>query len=351
MPKPSIARPPPTTRTRSAKSAAPAAPATPGRKAVDIWVLVYPDFLLLDATGPVQVFSSANDDACDANLPQPYRIHLVSKGGGAVSSSSGVAVLTRPLPRSLRADATLIVSGGRGCGVASVDAVTVRWIARACAVARRCCSVCTGAFLLAQAGLLDHRRAVTHWQDVQLFRQQYPAVLVHDDAIYMKDGSLYTSAGITAGIDLSLSLVEEDLGRLAAVSVAKRLVVFLKRPGGQRQYSSELLAQASDSGVAGELVQWLKPRLQQTLGVEEMAAAMAVSVRSLHRKLRLETDASPAQFLVRMRLDAACALLERADLSIKQVARQTGFGSEYNLRRAFAAHLGVVPTEYRSRFG
>ncbi|MES2947698.1 MAG: helix-turn-helix domain-containing protein [Pseudomonadota bacterium] len=320
-------------------------------KVVDIWVLVYPDFLLLDATGPVQVFSSANDDARDAKLPQPYRIHLVSKGGGAVTSSSGVAVLTRLLPRSLRPEATLIVSGGRGCGQASADAATVRWIARAFTVVQRCCSVCTGAFMLAEAGLLDHKKAVTHWQDVHVFKQQYPAVLMHDDAIYMKDGTLYTSAGITAGIDLSLSLVEEDLGRPAALSVAKRLVVFLKRPGGQRQYSSELLAQASEEGVTGALTRWLTPRLKQTVGVEQMAAAVALSVRSLHRKLRLEAGASPAQFLMRMRLDSACALLEHASLSIKQVAHQTGFGSEYNLRRAFAAHLGVVPTEYRARFG
>ena len=176
-------------------------------------------------------------------------------------------------------------------------------------------------------------------------------MLVQDDAIYVKDGSIYTSAGIMAGIDLSLSLVEEDLGRQVAQRVAKRLVVFLKRAGGQRQYSSELLAQASDQGIAVELTQWLKLRLKQTVGVEQMATGLALSVRTLHRRLRQETDASPAQFLTRMRLDAACVLLERGHASIKLVARQSGFGSEYNPRRAFAANLGVVPTAYRSRFG
>lgn len=323
----------------------------PIHKPVDIWVLVYPDFLLLDATGPVQVLSTANDDAHDAGLPQPYRIALVSKAGGAVSSCSGVTVLTRRLPRGALPGATLIVAGGRGSEQALADAATTRWVSRAHQTLARCCSVCTGAFVLAQAGLLDNRHAVTHWLDVAQLQQRYPAVRVQDDAIYVKDGSVYTSAGITAGIDLSLSLVEEDLGRQVAQRVAKRLVVFLKRPGGQRQYSSELLAQASDRGIEAELTQWLQPRLKQTIGVEHMAAGLALSVRTLHRRLRQETDASPAQLLTRLRLDTACMLLERANVSVKQVARQSGFGSEYNLRRAFAANLGVVPTEYRSRFG
>ncbi len=321
------------------------------RKPVDIWVLVYPDFLLLDATGPVQVFSTANDDAREAGLPQPYRIALISKEGGAVRSCSGISVLTQRLPRGAMRGATLMVSGGRGSESLLADAASIRWVTKAHQTVARTCSVCTGAFVLAQAGLLDQRPAVTHWQDADQLQQRYPTVQVQCDAIYVKDGSIYTSAGITAGIDLSLSLVEEDLGRQVAQRVAKRLVVFLKRPGGQRQYSSELLAQASDQGITGELTQWLKPRLKQTVGVEQMATGLALSVRTLHRKLRQETDASPAQFLTRMRLDAACVLLERAPVSIKQVARQSGFGSEYNLRCAFAANLGVVPTEYRSRFG
>lgn len=323
----------------------------PAHKPINVWILVYPDFLLLDATGPAQVFSTANDDARDAGLPEPYRVVLVSRAGGAVRSCSGISVLTQTLPRTALAGATLIVAGGRGCEQVLLDAPSIRWVARAQQHVARCCSVCTGAFVLAEAGLLDNRRAVTHWQDVVPLRQRYPAVQVQDDAIYVKDGSLYTSAGITAGIDLSLSLVEEDLGRAAAQRVAKRLVVFLKRPGGQRQFSSELLAQAAEQGIAAELSQWLRPRLKHSLGVEAMAAGLAVSVRTLHRKLVDETGTSPAQFLARMRLDAACALLERGHVSVKQVARQAGFGSEYNLRRAFAASLGVVPSEYRARFG
>src|SRR5476649_1070484 len=176
---------------------------------IDVWVLVFHDFVLLDATGPIQVFSSANDEARDAGLPAPYRIELISPGGGLVASSSGVCLLAAPLPRRSLAGATLIVAGGRGMELAVDEDAGVRWIARAHARLRRSCAVCTGAFALARAGLLDGRRAVTHWQDVGHLREQHPAVLVQDDAIYVKDGAIYTSAGITAGMDLALSLVEE----------------------------------------------------------------------------------------------------------------------------------------------
>ncbi|MGH9886575.1 MAG: GlxA family transcriptional regulator, partial [bacterium] len=182
-------------------------------------------------------------------------------------------------------------------------------------------------------------------------RRQHPDVQVYDDAIYVKDGSLYTSAGVTAGIDLCLSLVEEDLGRAAALSVAKRLVVYHKRPGGQRQFSSALLAQTSAGGLVEQLTRWIRPRVNQALDVEKMAAAVALSARTLHRRLQQESQVSPAQLLMRVRMELACMLLEAGVLSIKQVAAKSGFGSEYNLRRAFALHLGVLPREYRSRFG
>lgn len=320
---------------------------------IAVWVLVFPGFVLLDATGPVQVFSTANDTARDAGLPEPYRIQMISPDGGAVTSSSGVTVLTLPLPREDLAGATLIVSGGRGMEqeATAPDAASLRWITRAAGEVARCCAICIGAFALARAGLLDHRRAVTHWQDVAQLRRQFPAVLVQDDAIYVKDGVFYTSAGIAAGIDLALSLVEEDQGRAVALSVAKRLVVFLKRPGGQRQFSSQLLAQSQPQGMHAQLVEWLRPRLRQHIDVEQMAAACALSVRTLHRKLKLEADTTPAQLLLRLRMETACELLERPGMTVKRAATQSGFGSEYNLRHAFAAQLGVVPSDYQARFG
>ena len=330
----------------------------------DIWLLVFPGFVLLDATGPAQVFATANDEARDAGLPEPYRIYMVSPGGGAVASTAGVAVLTAPLPAGGLAGATLIVSGGRGlelddgdgdgaAGSAALAPATLAWVAAAAGpgALARCCAVCTGAFVLARAGLLDGRRAVTHWQDAALLRRRYPSIAVQDDAIHIKDGKFYTSAGIAAGMDLALSLVEEDLGRAMALGVAKRLVVFFKRPGGQRQFSSELLAQAAPQGLHGRLTAWLRPRLKQQIDVEQMAAACALSVRTLHRRLREEAGVSPAQLLLRLRMESACALLERPGMTVKRAAGQSGFGTEYNLRRAFAAQLGVVPSEYQARFG
>ena len=322
-------------------------------KPIDIWLLVFPGFLLLDATGPAQVFSTANDEARDAGLPEPYRIRMTASGGGAVMSSSGVSVLAERLPPATvrLAGATLIVAGGRGVDAAALAPATIRWVRRAAGEVARCCSVCTGAFVLAKAGLLDGRRAVTHWLDAARLQSQYPAIAVQDDAIYIKDGAVYTSAGIAAGMDLALSLVEEDRGRAVALGTAKRLVVFYKRPGGQRQFSSELLAQADPQGLHGQLTDWLRPRLKRQLDVEQMAAAFALSVRTLHRRLRGEADISPAQLLLRLRMEAACGLLERPGMTVKRAASQSGFGSEYNLRRAFAAQLGVVPSEYQARFG
>jgi transcriptional regulator GlxA family with amidase domain len=323
--------------------------------AIDLWLLVFPGFVLLDATGPAQVFATANDEARDAGLPEPYRIHLVSAGGGLVTSTAGVALQTLPLPApAALAGATLMVAGGRGLDDDLGPALApplIGWVGQAAGQVARCCAVCTGAFVLARAGLLDGRRAVTHWRDVAALRRQYPAVTVQDDAIYIRDGALYTSAGIAAGIDLALALVEEDRGRAAALAVAKRLVVFHKRPGGQRQFSSELLAQADPQGLHGQLCAWLRPRLQQQLDVEQMAAALATSVRTLHRRLRQEAGLSPAQLLLRLRMEAACALLERPGMTVKRAAHQSGFGSEYNLRRAFAAQLGVAPSDYLARFG
>ncbi|MYM25427.1 helix-turn-helix domain-containing protein [Duganella sp. FT135W] len=324
-------------------------------KPIDIWLLVYPGFLLLDATGPAQVFSTANDEARDAGHPEPYRIHMIALGGGMVLSTAGVTLQAAALPEpQMLAGATLLVSGGRGLESSNspaLDPAVVSWVAQAAAHVARCCSVCTGAFVLARAGLLDGRRAVTHWQDAAALQAQHPAITVQDDAIYVRDGALYTSAGIAAGMDLALALVEEDQGRAAGLAAAKRLVVFFKRPGGQRQFSSELLAQADPQGLHGQLTAWLRARLQQQLDVEQMAAALAVSVRTLHRRLQQEAGMSPAQLLLRLRMEAACALLERPGMSVKRAARQSGFGSEYNLRRAFAAQLGVAPSDYQSRFG
>ncbi|RZI83713.1 MAG: helix-turn-helix domain-containing protein [Rubrivivax sp.] len=326
-------------------------PKSPKVKAIKVWILVFPGFQLLDASGPAQVFATANDEADDAAHPHPYEVHLVSMTGGMVPSSAGLAMLTEVLPsRAALRGSTLLVSGGKGVEDALHDKTLISWITKAQGVAVRCGSVCSGAFLLAQAGLLNHRHAVTHWLDVDALKKHYPQVRVQDDALHTKDGNIYTSAGVTAGIDLSLSLLEEDLGRAAALNVAKRLVVYYKRPGGQRQFSSALLAQADEAGVMGQLTEWLRPRLRQAIDVKRMAASLALTPRTLHRRVRDEAGTTPAQWLNRMRLEAACALLETRHGSLKQVARQSGFGTEYKLRRAFLLKLGVLPSDYRARF-
>ncbi|MGZ5182833.1 MAG: GlxA family transcriptional regulator [Ramlibacter sp.] len=327
---------------------------SPPAPPIDIWLLVFPQFLLLDATGPAQVFSTANDEARDAGLAPPYRIRILAAGGGAVRSSSGVSLLAEPLPRRSLAGATLIVSGGRVADLPSGDTPAGRsqlgWLARAGAAASRCCSVCTGSFVLARAGLLEGRRAVTHWADVAALRAEHPQLEILDDALHVRDGKFRTSAGISAGMDLALSLVEEDLGRERALDVAKRMVLFLKRPGGQRQFSAELLAQSRPLGVSAQLTAWLRPRLRQQVDTGQMAAACALSVRSLHRKLRQEAGLTPAELLARLRMETACILLEQRGMTVKRAAQQSGYGSEYNLRRAFTARLGVLPSEYQARF-
>lgn len=319
-------------------------------RAIDIWLLVFPNFMLLDATGPIQVFSTANDEARDAGRAPPYRIHLLAAGGGQVASSSGVSVVCEALPSAPPPGGTVIVSGGRIADLPAPGSAALDWVRQADAATARTCGVCTGAFVLARAGLIEGRRVATHWQEVPDLREQHPDLLVQDDAITVRDGKFHTSAGISAGMDLALDLVEEDLGRAAALAVARRLVLFLKRPGGQRQFSSGLPDPAQEGGICAMLTAWLRPRLQQETGIEAMAAACALSVRTLHRRLRQEAGTTPAQLLARLRMEAACRLLERPGMTVKRAARDSGYGTEYNLRRAFSAQLGVLPSEYQARF-
>lgn len=317
-----------------------------------ILVLVFPGFLLLDAAGPLQVFAMADEEAAKASLTPRYRLRTVSTDGGLITSSCGLPVQTEALPRpgSLQ-HATLIVAGGDGTEVAMRDKRLIRWLQAASRHVTRCCSVCTGAFLLAQAGLLNGRRAVTHWQDAPLLRQLFPDVCLLDDAIHVRDGHVHTSAGVTAGIDLCLSLVEADHDRALSLRVAKRLVVPLRRAGGQRQFSAELLAQATpDEGLVGQLLPWLQTRLKRAICVADMAHAMALSERTLHRQLLAQTGQTPARFLSNLRLERACRLLEAGPAPLKRIVRECGFGSEAQLRRCFQQRLGVSPGDYAARF-
>jgi transcriptional regulator GlxA family with amidase domain len=317
----------------------------------NVLLLVFPEFQLLDATGPADVFAAVAEHL-PKQLGVPYVLRGISANGGLVRSSTGLELMTEALPEPTSlAGCTWVVAGGFGIQRVMGQGVLARWLREAGPVAARCCSVCTGAFLLAQAGLLDDRSVVTHWKYASLLQRLFPKLRVQQDALFVRDGDFYSSAGVTAGMDLCLSLVEEDHGRALSLQVAKGLVMYLRRPGGQRQFSAELLAQqAPEGGLLEQLVHWLRGRLHQELDIEAMAARAAVSPRTLHRHCQAELGMTPAKLLFQLRLEEACRLLEAGAPSLKRTAEKTGFGSEYNLRRAFVQALGVTPSEYRQRF-
>lgn len=314
-----------------------------------IEVLTFPKVQLLDVTGPVQVFASANDLVANAGGAPPYRLKLVTPGDEGVMSSAGVALAAGPLSRRSEALDTLLVAGGPGVEAAAVNPVVVDWVRQRATQARRVASVCTGAFLLAAAGLLDGRRAVTHWKDCAKLAQRYPAVRVEPDPIFVSDGPVWTSAGVTAGIDLALALVEEDLGRSVALALARYLVVFLKRPGGQAQFSAVLALQAADDKF-GTLHDWINEHLADDLTLSVLADQAGMSERSFSRHYAEATGQTPARAVEKLRVEAARRLLSEQRTPVKRVAQRCGFGSEETMRRSFLRLLAVTPQDYRSRF-
>jgi len=312
-----------------------------------IEVLVYPDAQLLDVTGPLQVFASANDHLEMAGNPRPYEVLLVGRGS-EIRTSSGVVLATAALPPGTVALDTVIVPGGWGVNIACEDRALVEWIARRSAEARRTVSVCSGAMLLATAGLLDGRRAATHWGRCAELAGKFPLVRVEPDPIFIRDGDIWTSAGVTAGIDLALALVEEDLGRATALAVARQLVVFMKRPGGQAQFSATLALQHDDERFE-RLHGWMADNLRRDLSLATLAERANMSPRSFSRHYRDKTGRTPARAVEEIRVEAARRMLEQG-LSVGQVSRRCGFGSEETMRRSFLRRLGATPSDYRERF-
>ena len=311
-------------------------------------ILVFSRVQLLDVAGPLQVLATANELACEAAEAAPYEPHVVAREAGAVAASAGLPLVAEALPGSRVTVDTLIVAGGVGVYDALADGALRRWVRRRAGLARRTASVCTGAFLLAAAGLLDGRRCTTHWRRCAELARRYPALRVESDPIFVRDGDLWTSAGVTAGIDLTLAFVEADLGRAAAVAVARQLVVFAKRPGGQAQFSARL-SLAADADFDA-LHAWMAGNLQRELSVPELAARAGMSERSFARRYRAATGTTPARAVERLRVEAAREALGSARRSIKDVARRCGFGSEETMRRSFLRLLSVAPRDYRERF-
>ena len=319
----------------------PQIPPTP----LPVEVVAFPDVQLLDVTGPYQVLASAND-AADAAVYAPV---LVSPRPGVFASSSGLRMVAEPLSAADAPIDTLIVAGGEGVYSASEDAALVGWIKARAACARRVASVCSGAFLLAAAGLLDGRRAATHWSRAAALASRFPRVQVEADPIYIQDGPVWTSAGVTAGIDLALALVEADLGRRIATSVARHLVVFARRPGGQTQFSAGLALEGRDERFES-LHAWMRDHLRGDLSVPSLAERAGMSERSFLRRYRDVTGSTPARAVEMIRVEAARQALGATGLPIKQIARDCGFGSEETMRRGFLRYLSVTPQAYRERF-
>ena len=312
-------------------------------------LLAFPGVQLLDVAGPLQVFATCNDHFAQTRGAPPYTLQVVARGAASITTSSGLALSVEPLPPPGAEVDTLIVAGGRGVAVASQDRQLLNWLRSRASCARRVASVCTGAFMLAEAGLLDGRRAATHWSDCAELAARFPKVRVEADPIFVRDGPVWTSAGITAGMDLALALVEEDFGRGVALDVARWLVMFLKRPGGQAQFSTALALQAAESRF-GALHAWIDAHLAADLSLPVLAEQAGMSERSFSRHYTEAIGVTPARAVERMRLEAARRLLVDAALPMKRIAALCGFGSEETMRRSFLRLLAVSPQDYRARW-
>jgi transcriptional regulator GlxA family with amidase domain len=317
-----------------------------------VLIVLFDEVQSLDVTGPLEVFATAREHGGRA-----YEIRTASLGAAAVRTSSGLAIapdgdlrdqdfaagVSRTPPPDL-----LIVPGGPGARRRPPE--LVEWLRGHAPAARRVASVCTGAFLLAEAGLLDGRRVTTHWSRCDELRRQYPAVEVDPDPIFIKDGPVATSAGITAGIDLALALAEDDLGRAEALAVARALVVFLRRPGNQAQFSAQLSAQVAERAPLRDVQQWIAEHPADDLTVEVLARRASLSPRHFARAFAAEVGMPPGRFVERVRLEAARRRLEDGAAGVEQTARACGYRTAESMRRAFIEALGVSPAEYRRRF-
>jgi transcriptional regulator GlxA family with amidase domain len=312
-----------------------------------IVIVGFPSAQILDVTGPLEVFSSAS-----RFLPIPrYATEVVSTEGGLVLSSSGLEFGSTPIDEVVGDVDTLVVSGGRDMDLAAADTKLVANIRRLAGQSRRVTSVCSGAFLLAAAGLLDGHRATTHWAECALLEQNYPTVSVEPDAIYVNDGNVWTSAGVTAGIDLALALVADDHGRTAAAAVARRLVVYLRRSGGQSQFSALLAAQTVNNEPIRDVLEWLPDHLTGDLSVPVLAARAHLSERQFGRLFKAEVGITPAEYVEAVRVENACRLLETTQKSMEQIARDSGFGTPETMIRSFRRRLNTTPTDHRYHFG
>ena len=313
-------------------------------------IIAYNDAQLLDIAGPYQVLAAANDEAGET----VYELSLASLEGHETTTSSGLGLVSKPLDAfdPAKTDMVIIV-GGNADAVrqASSSAFLRRWLRNFESPSKRLCSVCTGAFALAAAGLLNGKRVATHWQGTKLLAKLYPELQVDEDAIYVRDGNIWTSAGVTTGIDMCLAMVTEDVGGSTAMAIARRLVLYAHRPGHQAQFSVLLEGQSQSHGPLTATLQWMADNRHNTMSVADCAAHAGMSERTFHRHFQSATGMSPAKYLESLRLEQARALLEQNGAPLKQVAALSGFSSDQHLILVFEKRMGLSPTDYRKLHG
>ncbi len=318
-----------------------------------ILLVAWPGFQMLDLVGPLEIFAGANQllRRTRGAKTDCYQLEVATRDGRPVACSNGLSVEAhrslRSLPRTLD---TVLVPGGLIFDEALADRTLIGFLRRVAPRARRVASVCSGAFFLAEAGLLDGKRATTHWSACARLQRDYPQIHVEPDPIFVIDGALYTSAGVTSGMDLALALVEQDLGQEIALELARWFVMFLKRPGGQSQFSMHLRAQLTEAAPLQTLLRYIADHPADDLSVEALAERVHLSPRHFARVFREEVGATPAAYVLDARLEHARRALEESQQGLKTIAARTGFGSEESIRRAFHARLGVTPGDYRERF-
>jgi transcriptional regulator GlxA family with amidase domain len=315
-----------------------------------IVIVGYDDITSLDLSGPLEAFSSAVIEDSRGRKQPCYKVTIAALGAKTFQSESGLRMTGSCFLSSLRNIDTLIVPGGLGMRTSPSGPRLAGWISKRVGTIRRIASVCTGIYGVAVTGLLNGRRVTTHWKFADDLATRFPELKVDASGLYIRDGKFYTSAGITAGIDLSLALIEEDFGPQVALAVARELVVYVKRPGGQEQFSEPLKFQIASTSRFADLTAWMLGHLDGNLSVEALAERVNLCPRQFSRRFRVEFKSSPAAFVQRLRLDEARQRLSAPGCSVESVANSVGFGDPDSFRRAFVQRYGVAPHQYRSRF-
>lgn len=316
-------------------------------------MLAFPDVQVLDVMGPLEVFSRASRWLRDnGKCRDPvYKVEIIGLTAGSFLSSSGLRLhADYGIDDAPDGIDTLMIAGGVGVAQCRGHATLQGWIRRQAEHVRRLASICTGAYLLAESGLLKGRRATTHWHYCEDFARAFPDIALEPDTIFVRDGSVYTSGGVTAGMDLALALIEEDFGRELALATARELVMFVKRPGGQAQFSAQLSVQLAEQEPLRELQSYIIEHPEADLSVEKLAQKVAMSPRNFARVFAVETGVTPARFVASSRIETARRLLETSADSIAEICEKSGLGTVESMRRVFIKTLGIPPGQYRERF-